>query len=154
MGVNQDQVEDLAIDGGFRSQFVDLRAAGLTPPRAFFVAWFNAPKDARKPETQREVASLLEIREPTLSEWKHQKWFTDLNVGEWRSRTFLHFLADVDRKTFNAALQGGAADRRLFYEQLRDTQPPTATEGEEVLIWLRKLRQTGNEMADSDPKIE
>jgi hypothetical protein len=150
MGVNREKVEGLAIDGGFRSQFVDLRAAGLTPQRAFFVAWFNAPKDARKPKTQREVAELLEIREPTLSEWKHQKWFIELNVGEWRTRTFLHFLADVDRKTFEAALHGGAADRRLFYEQLRDAQPD-ATEGEEVLIWLRKLRQTGkDEMADSD----
>lgn len=123
MGVTRDKVEESAIIGGFRSQFVDLNASGLNPQRAFFVAWFNAPKDARKPKTQREVAELLGIREPTLSEWKHKKWFLDLNVGSWRTQAYLNFLADIDRKTLEAALNGGVADRRLFYEQLREARP-------------------------------
>ncbi len=150
------QAEAQAKASGWLAAYLDLKAHGLTWQKAAFCAWFSAPKLTRQPKTQDELAELLNYKSSwVFHRWKKQSWFRELGIDRLRESILLQHLADVDRKTIESALTGSVADRRLYYEQVREARPDVA-EDEGVLIWLKTLRESGSsdEMADDVPEGE
>lgn len=113
-----------ALAGGYLDAYLDLKAAGLHWKKAFFAAWFNAPKPKRQPETLEKLAGELGYKSPMVFyKWRRQAWFKEHGIEGLRERILTEYLPDVDRKTITAALAedgaAGVAARKLFYEQLR-----------------------------------
>lgn len=116
-------IEQAAVDGGWLSAYRDLRAHGLHWKKAAFCAWYNAPKDSRKPDNQEELAKLLNYKSPQVFyKWQKQPWFRALGIDKLREAILLRHLGDVDRATIAAALNEtgspGVQARKLFYDQL------------------------------------
>lgn len=142
-------IEKLAKKGGWLSAYLDLKAGGLHWKKAAFCAWYNAPKDARQPKTQSDLAKLLNYKSRLVfHKWQKKAWFRELGIDRLRESILLRHLADVDRRTIEAALSGTVADRRLYYEQV-DRARPDVADDEGVLTWLKSLRETGNDEADN-----
>jgi hypothetical protein len=114
---------DGRVVGAWLDAFLDLQAAGLHWKKAAFVAWDNAPKTTRQPQTMVELAELLHYKsEQVFYKWRKQKWYQELGVEQYRRAIFGRYLADVDRATIGAALNesgsAGVQARKLFYEQM------------------------------------
>lgn len=116
--------EAQARSGGWLAAYLDLKAHGLHWKKAAFCAWFSASKSARLPKTLEDLAELLNYKSSwVFHKWKKQAWFRELGIDRLRESILLQHLADVDRRTIEAALTGTVADRRLFYEQIREARP-------------------------------
>lgn len=116
-------IEETAKASGWLDAYLDLRAGGLHWKKAAFAAWYNAPKRQRQPETQNALAKLLNYKSPQVFyKWQKAEWFRKLGLGELRERVLMMNLADVDRRTIQAAIEedgsAGVQARKLFYEQL------------------------------------
>ena len=149
-------IEQTAEQGGWLGAYYDLRATGLHWKKAAFVAWDAAPKLERQPGTLRELAELLNYAsDQVFYKWRKQEWYTALGVDQLRESVFIANLADVDRRTIEAALtEGGAAGvraRELYYAQLREARQGEAEEkANQLEIWLRDLRQAGDDEEDNE----
>ncbi len=137
---SDNNLDGYAEKGGFAGAYADLKAAGLHWKKAFFAAWFSAPKDNREPKllaAKRDekgqiitegLDSLLGYSSPQVfHKWKHQDWFRELGIERLREMILLEHLGDVDRKTITAAKtedgSAGVQARKLFYELLKLIEP-------------------------------
>jgi hypothetical protein len=150
----QDSVEKQAEKSGWLSAYLDLKAHGLNWKKAAFCAWFAAPKDVRRPKTQEKLAKLLNYKSvQVFYSWRKKAWFRELGIDRLRESIFLQHLADIDRRTITDARgadgSAGVAARRLFYEQV-DKARPDVSEEDGVQVWLKILRESGNEANPSD----
>lgn len=160
MDDSKEDIEKQAKDSGWLSAYLDLKANGLHWKRAAFCAWYNAPKPARQPKNQDQLAELLNFKSPQVFyKWQKSSWFRELGIDRLRESILLQHLADVDRRMIKAAKSddgaAGVAARRLYYEQVDKARPDVAEE-DGVQIWLKVLRESGptDEMADDDSKRE
>ena len=112
------EFEKTAEQGGWLSAYLDLRAAGLYWKKAAFAAWEAAPKSTRQPDTMLALAYLLNYKsEQVFYKWRRQDWYHEIGVNQLRQSIFTRHLAEVDRATIAAAINGSHLDRRLYYEQ-------------------------------------
>lgn len=150
-----ENIEQQSKSGGWLNAYLDLHANGLEWRKAVFCAWYNAPKPNRQPETQSQLAELLNYKSPQVFyKWQKQSWFRELGIDRLRESILLQHLADIDRRTIDDAKAAdgtaGVAARRLFYEQVDKARPDVAEE-DGVQIWLKVLRESGdNETNPSD----
>lgn len=148
MGDLREDIEEQAKNSGWLSAYLDLKANGLHWKKAAFCAWYNAPKPNRQPQNQDKLAELLNYKSPQVFyKWQKASWFRELGIDRLRESILLQHLADVDRRTIEAALSDdgapGVAARRLFYEQVDKARPDVAEE-DGVQIWLKVLRESGD----------
>lgn len=152
---------DVAEAGGWASAYADLRAAGLHWKKAAFVAWDAAPKSTRLPATLLDLAALLNYKsDQVFYKWRRAEWYVELGVDKLRESVFIAHLADVDRRTIQAALteegMPGVKSRELFYSQAREARRGEAEQQRDKLeVWLHDLRQADTqgahrEMADDE----
>ncbi len=149
MGDSKESLEKQANKGGWLSAYLDLKSAGLHWKKAAFAAWYNAPKASRKPKNQDELARMLNYKSPQVFyKWQKASWFREFGIDRLRESILIQHLAEVDRRTIEAALQDdgapGVAARRLYYDQLSAARPDVAEE-DGVQVWLKVLRDAGNE---------
>lgn len=115
-------------EGAWLDSYLDLVASGLYWKKAAFAAWFNAPKNSRRPGTLKELAELLNYKsEQVFYKWQQQAWFREKGLDKLRQMIFQRHIGEVDRQTISEAAKetgsAGVAARRLFYEQARLAVP-------------------------------
>lgn len=139
-------LETKKVEGAWLDTYLDLCAAGLHWKKAAFVAWYNAPKTSRQPETMRELAELLNYKsEQVFYKWQNADWFQESGIERARQSIFQRHIADVDRRTIGAALfefgSAGVAARKLFYEQAKLAAPEEPPADAKLEVWLKRLKE-------------
>ena len=82
-----------------------------------FGMWLGKPKSLRDPKSQEELADILGVTKRTLGRWKKDPEVLNIAQNYKKLEAQVH-LDDVVKVMTEKALNGNAADRRLYLEWL------------------------------------
>lgn len=115
------------IKGAYLGHMYDLISSGICGKgatarnRAAYAAWYSAPKKYRLPQTQNELAELINLKsDQVFYNWRHSDWWPKA-ISRAGLALLEEYNADAHRRLIHLALtEGGSpgvAALRLFFER-------------------------------------
>ena len=100
-----------------------------TPPKSRFMLWLSTPASERVPQTQKQLAKILDVSNVTLSKWKAEPGFSHEVLADVRRRE-LAFASGVLEKLRERALDGDLKAIELYATlilEFGDNHSPSVT---------------------------
>ena len=89
---------------------------GWNPKQLKFMLWLALPEGERVPKLQRDLASELNVREATLTDWKHRPGFGDEVFKLTREMIKSSALANIVQAQVDKAVKGDTGAARFVFE--------------------------------------